>query len=818
MLWALSGFSILTLETLWMREIALRAGNTAVASTLVIVVFFVFAALGNAFGARLVDGRGKPLVMYGRFEVLGAVTAWLLFELNRWSFANVGQLSGLWAGPLVATILLAGPPSFLSGVAFPSLAETFVNSPDQRTSRGGIFYGVNLIGAALGVVAGGVLLPWWLGMKSALVVAVMTQLVGGLLALRVARRSLVVRRVEGARETKDTGFPAWLGWSLLVASGVLSLAAQTLLIVWARQVMEGSIYAVASVLTVFISGLGLGALVAGRLSARGFGAEVLLRGFAGVGAVLLMLVPMFGQWLCASDWPLTAHEPAAMMGQALLRTGLLLPLTICLGGVFPVAWELVKSNARGEGRFMGNAIALNKLGAAAGSALALFASLPMLGLARGTMVIAWCYLLIAWLPALVTRSLTALGGGLLAGACVLGLWQSLQPTPVLGVDAEYRSIASYSGAYGPVEVVENVTSGSRQILLNTRQRLSGTRSALASQQHQSWVPLLFSRHPDRVMSIGMAAGLSSAAALDFPVKELRSVELVAEVVRAAHDHFSEWNAALFNDPRSHVEIGDGRLQLAQSSGDLDAIICDLLFPAEEGSALLYSREFFQLAASRLNTDGVFCLWLPCYQHTAETAGIIIRTFADVFPNAIMVRANMDPLAPVVGLIGGAKRLPLSDEYLKSRLETPWAKAIAQRSPFFASPDSARLLMVCDLHSANPSFASHPLTTDDLPLLAWLGPREPQGKERLRGFPFLDWIGRRAMQPTYPSCELGSTSPNQVQSAIRAGNFYFAAAAAQTSLPGDPRPEEVRLHQVESHLSKARSLLPTVSFPVDKLGE
>jgi SAM-dependent methyltransferase len=400
---------------------------------------------------------------------------------------------------------------------------------------------------------------------------------------------------------------------------------------------------------------------------------------------------------------------------------------------------------------------------------------------------------------------------------LLGVWQTGHQQPLLGITSDLRLIDSDTGAYGPVMVVEDRASGSRQILLNTRQRLSGTRAALSSQRHQSWVPLLMCRKPERVVTIGMAAGISAAAALDTPVKELHSIELVPEVVQAAREHFSEWNAALFSDPRSHIHIGDGRQKLAQLPGTFDAIICDLFFPAEEGCALLYSREFFESSRRRLSPGGVFCLWLPCYQHTPQTAGSIIRTFTDVFPYAIAVRANFDPLAPVIGLIGASTPLPVSKTFLTAQLESSWAKNIASQSPFFRSPDHALLLLICDLHSAEPSFTDFPSITDNHPLLAWLGPRLPRGKERLHGFPFLDWVGKRALDARYPSCDLGATPAEHLLNAIRAGNFYFAASAANVALPGDRRPETLRSQQVQGYHQRAVDLMPGAVVPLEILG-
>ena len=812
-LWALSGFSVLTLETVWMREIALRVGSTAVASTLVIAVFFAAAAFGNLLGARCVAGRPHALCFYGYFETAAAVSAAGLFALNRWLWTHGAVLPEGWAGAVAAAALLVGLPSFLSGASFPGLAETFVEDADHRTATGGLFYGMNLLGAALGVAAGGVWLPWHLGSQGALCVAVAVQFAGGLLALRIAAPVVHVSKLTTSFASPET-LPGWLGWALLAASGLLSLAAQTLLIIWVRQVLDGSIYSVCGVLAMFLVGLGVGGLVAATLRRKGYRASDLLTIFSGAAALLLALVPVAGRWLCAREILLTAATPSGLFVQALAGcAAVLLPLTFCLGCVFPVAWELVQTRSSSEGRVLGAAMALNKLGAAAGTALGLFALLPLLGLTHGTVLIAWGYLAVACMPALLTRRLSgarAVGLALVVGLC---LWQTVKPEPTLGLAADERVLSSSAGAYGPVAVVENRVSGSRQILLNSRQHLSGTRRALASQRCQSWVPLLFCRNPERVATIGMAAGISAAAALDFPLKELHSVELVPEVVGAAQARFGEWNAALFSDPRAHVYTADGRAKLARLKGGFDAIICDLFFPNEEGTANLYSREFFGLCRSRLNAGGVFCLWLPCYQHTPETAGIVIRTFAEVFPNAVIVRANMDPLQPVIGLLGANAPIPLSKAFLAARLDSPVGKRLAAQSPFFRSADTAMLLFVADLHSASPGFGEFPVTTDDRPLFAFLGPRQPRGNERLYGFPLLEWIGKRALRPVYPSCNLDGMSPDLLLAAIRAGNYTYAAAAADLSVPGDPRSAVVRQRQVDGYLRQAMALCPEAAIPV-----
>lgn len=817
-LWGVSGFSILTLETVWMRQLALWIGNTAVAATLVMIVFFSSASFGNLFGARLVTRRERPLGLYWRFEMAAAVAAVLTFIVGKllWSGATLPEG---WLGAVCVSLLLVGLSSFFSGVSFPSLAETFVPGPNERTSCGGIFYAMNLLGAASGVVVGGVFLPWWLGLTGAFAFAACVQFCGALLALKFA--GVVPARAQAnlnGAHSNWTGARLVLGWALVIASGVLSISAQCLFIFWTRQVLGGSVYSVCGVLAAFITGLGLGAMASAFGRRRGVSAAALLTWFACLSSLSLFLIPMLGGFLSVRPIQLTGDNPLQMTAQAVGWCMVaILPGAFWLGGVFPIAWELVQKRFGSEGKALGLALGLNKLGCAAGAVMGAFLLMPYLGLRRGTEVIAWGYAVAALLTALSARQRLAFWAGFPL-LIAFGLFQATRSSQELGVTPTLRLIASYSGAYGPVSVVEDTVTGSHKILLNSQQRLSGTGKALASQRHQSWVPLLFCRQPERVVTIGMATGISATAALDYPIKELFSVELVPEVVQAAREHFREWNAPLFDDPRSKILVGDGRAVLGRLEGQFEAIICDLFFPDEEGSALLYSREFFLNAKARLSPGGVFCLWLPCYQHTPDSAGMIIRTFMDAFPHAVLVRANFDPLVPILGLLGSAQLIPFSGDFFAGQLASPAGKLLATRSPFFHSPDNAMLLLVCDLYSADPGFGMFPTTTDNHPLFAYLGPREPRGAERLIGFPFLDWIGKRSLRPFYPSCDLAEMPPEQLLKSIRAGNFYFAAAAADLSLPGDKRALGVRLEQVRSHYQRARELNPNARLSFEDFGQ
>ena len=181
-----------------------------------------------------------------------------------------------------------------------------------------------------------------------------------------------------------------------------------------------------------------------------------------------------------------------------------------------------------------------------------------------------------------------------------------------------------------------------------------------------------------------------------------------------------------------------------------------------------------------------------------------------------MRSNLDPEQPVIGLFGSNKPIPLSREFLATQLESPVGRAIAERSPFFRSPENAALLFVGDLQSADPNFVDCEIATDDKPLMAFLGPRSPI--RPLVGISFLDWMGKRFLRPIYPSCDIDQADSQNLLASIRAGNFYFATAVYQSVIKGDSRSDETRLRQVSNSLEKAHALSPRACLPQEALGQ
>lgn len=248
------------------------------------------------------------------------------------------------------------------------------------------------------------------------------------------------------------------------------------------------------------------------------------------------------------------------------------------------------------------------------------------------------------------------------------------------------------------------------------------------------------------------------------------------------------------------------------------VICDLLFPHEEGTASLYSGDFFREVRGKLGPAGIFCLWLPCYQLDDRSIGIILRTFADVFPGALVVRANFDPLQPVIGLVGSPGPLRIDRDTMRDKIAALEGNPRMAQSPFFRSPDHAWLSVVGVLQPGLAGLADRPVTTDDRPLLACLGPADAGPGGRLVGMPFAKWEGRMFGPSDWPREMTGTTPPSDILASVRAARAYYIAAVAETVIEGDRRTESVRLSQTALWLSRAREANPAALLPQEVLGQ
>lgn len=146
--------------------------------------------------------------------------------------------------------------------------------------------------------------------------------------------------------------------------------------------------------------------------------------------------------------------------------------------------------------------------------------------------------------------------------------------------------------------------------------------------------------PKNVLIIGGGDGGSSEEVLKHPsVEQVTMVEIDAEVIRVAKEHFGAVHNGVFDNPKLRVLIEDGLRFVRETKEKFDLVVLDLndpMGPAEP----LYSTEFFQQCRAILAPGGALTLHLgsPAAQapQVAEISGRLNSVFRIVRPFTMFV--------------------------------------------------------------------------------------------------------------------------------------------------------------------------------------
>jgi len=115
--------------------------------------------------------------------------------------------------------------------------------------------------------------------------------------------------------------------------------------------------------------------------------------------------------------------------------------------------------------------------------------------------------------------------------------------------------------------------------------------------------------PKKVLVIGGGDGGSSEEALKHPsVENVTMVEIDADVITVAKEHFHAVHNGVFDNPKLTVRIDDGMKFVRDTQERFDLIALDLNDPVGPAAAL-YSMEFFQQLRTALAPGGALTLHL-----------------------------------------------------------------------------------------------------------------------------------------------------------------------------------------------------------------
>jgi spermidine synthase len=694
-----SGAAGLIYQVVWTRLLSTYLGHTVASAGTVLAAFMGGLAVGalvTGWRTHGLDPR-RAFKLYAAVEVFVALCAVALpFALRATSpllALAYGESPGATfaVARFGAALLLVFLPAAAMGATYPiAVAAAKGDSPGGRRAddagHAGRLYAFNTTGAAVGATLAGFVFIPAIGLTRTALIGVLLNVAAATVAwwlsraahqalapdapcqapvsgptrktLAASRPARVTRTKNHAHNIAAVAVPSWVASAIASLSGVAALTYEVAFTRALALVLGPTSYAFAAMLAALITGMAIGATLAARRVRQASAAQTLVT-WALLAAVTAAAA---AAWFTGSRLPLiiatavadaSARATTVLALGSLYATGVLLPLGIALGAVFPLCLVLASRDGELSGGQAAWLYGINTVGAIAGSLVAAFVLVPSLGV-RQTLNVGAAISLVAAALALtlplgrtrlrpVPLTAIAAAGGLLVALpawdvnlLTAGGYKYATDVRDLSLDLDVGLRAGRleyfrEGAAGAVSVRR--LAGTLAMAIDGKVDASNGPD-MVTQKLLAHLPLLLHDDPEDVCIIGLGSGVTLGAALTHPISRADIVEISPEVVEASA-LFAADNHRALDDPRAHLIVGDGRSHLRYTSRTYDVIISEPSNPWMMGNAALFTREFFEEIRDRLKPEGLVCQWAHTYDLSPEDVRSIAATFTTVFPRAAM---------------------------------------------------------------------------------------------------------------------------------------------------------------------------------------
>lgn len=771
----------LACQVIWVRKLSFLFGSTAGVFSTVLSVFLLGLAVGALVAGRLADRTGHPWKLLARVQIaLGVYVAVSLpiFDLARrfylQAFPNdLSPMSAaLWKFAVVLVVLIT--PTLAIGATFPLAVRLLTRNAGDVGGSVSLVYGLDTMGAALGALLSGFIFVTGFGLSASTWMLGAVSVIFGLWVLGAKFEGVAIEpERKGAAETvtnikKDkvrqkklqaVPDPAaassaepppgpsadtepWPAWQLGLVLGMFFLSGLAALVLetgWNRlfYLMNGtSVYSLSSVLTGFLTGIGLGSLAMRKRIDRladPLSAVAITYAVIALGGVLVLRSGSFFEWMYLAIFEATNSYLLFQILVSLTIAGIVFSATVAMGANFPLVTKICTRVAEKRGFAVGRVFFWNTLGAVLGAFLGEFWLLPRFGFAGLGVVTLGIYALGAAVFLALSKGekrnrAAVLCAALLVAAVLLsplvirfelpvhavyyhglrnGNWQNFREEL-----AQMKVIDEKQGFYGQVAVLEygsdlllkhnGKTDASTSIKDNRTQILLGH------------LPLFFHPKPKQVLAIGLGGGATLRALAHNPdLEEITMVEIDPLVTEAARTFFGKFNDHALDDPRVRIVTNDGRNYIDSSRRTYDIISSEPPNIWVAGVSGLFTQEFYRSAKAHLNPGGVLCQWMPLYEMQAPDFRIILHTIRSLFPHIRFWAVGAD-----IALVASDRPLVTDEAKVRARLSYPGV--LADLREIEMSPEELLVKL------SNPDIPSDRLpsfigkvdveNTDDLPIL------------------------------------------------------------------------------------------------------
>jgi spermidine synthase len=652
---AVTGFSALTLQVVWQRVISLHAGVDLFSFTTVIAAFLTGLGLGSLLGGVVADRLGprRSLLAFAASNagigLFAWFSLWLFYDVYR---SAVPHLEGTLAAFGFHFLLLIVPTT-LMGLSLPLVSRGVVERIEDAGPLVGRLYAVNTLGAGLGAGISGWILIGSLGFEGVVRLAGTLNLLAAVAILTLWRAAARATAEAPAPATTPAAAPAGRAWPWYLVYALTGAVALGLELVFFRLVdalMRSNSYTFGHVLCIYLLLFGAGAAIASRFVGRTqrpdrwfLGIQFTVGVLALVGPLALVELPkllgVYGPF--ESHFAIDGYNVGGYRFDSfreIVRVGFVhvfgpllimgLPV-LAMGASFPFVQRLVAQRVDTLGRRTGLLLLANIAGNVTGTLLVGFVLIDALG-TSGTLRLLAGLLLLPGLAA-VAMSPRQRRPAYAAGALAL----------LLGLVAVFPSNFRLWAYFHSAPEGDFALSEDRACV-NALKKVEGEDFLFINATSQNGypfddfhvlvglLPALIHPDPERAMAVGLGIGATPyGMSRDPRLGHLDVVEICGGEIDLLHvlaDRGAVEMERLFSDPRVDIHVGDGRKFLLSSKERFDVLTVDVVRPQAAFSGNLYSVEFYELLRSRLDADGLVSQW--------QATPRVLNSATEVFPHVL----------------------------------------------------------------------------------------------------------------------------------------------------------------------------------------
>ncbi|HEY3490934.1 MAG TPA: fused MFS/spermidine synthase [Candidatus Deferrimicrobiaceae bacterium] len=663
-----SGMCALAYQVYWLRELRLILGATMPATAGVLAVFMGGLGIGGLFLGPRADRCRNPVRFYAQLELAvtaGAALSPILLHAAGMAYGMFFErgLEGGIARTLVRTglatlVLLA--PAIAMGGTIPALGRAIEDDEDTGRRKWSLLYGFNTLGAILGAALPTLFLFERLGARSTILIACSLNAVLTAGAFFLSRKMPACEPEPVDLEKHEpTSAPDGMPRLACIAAFLAGFAFFLAEIVWYRMlapILGGTTYTFGLILVSVLFGIGAGGIAysfqpIGKRSSIGALALV-----SALEALALALPFATGDGIALAAGLFGSVRPfgfmATVAGWMVIIAFVVVPTAFLAGIQFPLLLAVAGRGRERVGTHAGWVTASNTAGAVSGSILGGFFLLPLLGASNcwrlaAVSVLAVCGLACASFQkkgrALTgaTLALAMMAGGALIAGGPTSVWRhggiGTGSFPTANPDA--REIQRWV-RNSKIGILRQFEGREASIAVLARNGLAFTvngkvdGNAIGDAPTQVMLGLLGTLFhpgtPRKALVIGLGTGSTAGWIARVPSIERVDVAEIEPSVIAFARMCSAVNQDAMNNPRVKVHVEDGLEYTNVTRERYDVIVSEPSNPYRAGIASLYTREFFQAAARKMNDGGIFVQWLQTYDIDAGTLWTVLSTLRSSF--------------------------------------------------------------------------------------------------------------------------------------------------------------------------------------------